>query len=180
MTSSFGAGFLALSVLVALAVLAVLLALLGVAAVALRRRIGRVPALLRYLAVAALTVGVGVAGFGVLALLDEAPVAAGLVLATVFAPLGVAGLRLHRTTDLRPLEVLAATAMAWGLPFVVGAVLFFALDLGVAAALDLAPAESGRLWVSWAAVAGSGLAAVGGTAVLAGRVAGWLRPGATS
>lgn len=174
MTDGFGAGFFVLALLVALGGTALVLALLAVVAVVVRRRTGRVPTLLRYLAVAVLAGVVVIAGFGVLALYDEAPVGAGLLVAVVLVPLAAATVRGRRATDLGPLDVLAATALAWGFPCLAGVVLFFALDLGVAAALDLAPAEAGRLAVSWAAVAGSGLAAVAGTVLLAERVAEWL------
>lgn len=174
MSNGLGAGLFALSIVAALAGLAAVLALVAAAAVALHRRTGRVPAPVRYLAVAALAVVVAVAGFGVLALPDEVPVAAGLLVVAVPLPLAVAGYLVRRATALGPLDVLAAAALAWSLPYLAGVAVFLGVVVGADATLGLAPVESRRLGLPWVAVAVAGLAAIAGAALLGDRVAGVL------
>lgn len=174
MSDGLGAGFFALSLLVALAGLAVVLALDGATAVALRARTGRVPGLFRYLAVVGLAAVAAVAGFGVLALAGELPVAAALLLAVVPVPLGVAGYRVRRTGLPGWLDVLAAAAMAWRLPFLVGVGVYLGVVVGVDAALGPVPVESRRLGLAWMAVVAAGLASVAGAALLGDRVASLL------
>jgi hypothetical protein len=122
-----------------------------------RRRTGSVPSPFRYLLVA-IGVGVlGVAGFGVLVLYDEGPVAAWLLASIVLLPLFLVGVYLARTTALSRVDVLATTVMVWGVPFFLGVGVAMGVMTGLDSVLDLAPAESRRLGTAWIAAAVAGL-----------------------
>lgn len=176
MTNGLGAGFALLTMLGILVGLAVLLGITTLGVLAFRRRTGRVPAALRYLAVAALAVVLAVSGFGVLAFYDEVLLGSALLLALVFVPLAAVVVRLRRTTDPRRLDLVATTALAWSLPFVVGIVMFFGGTVSFGTALGLAPSAPGRLVLSWVAVGVAGVAAVVGASLLGTRIAGLLSP----
>lgn len=162
MSNGFGAGFFGLALLAVLLGLAALLTLALVVVVVIRRRASTVPRLLNYGSLAVLGAVLLVAGFGVVAMYDEAVLIAVLLLMTVFVPLAAVGLYVHQTTSSSRLATLATTGVAWGVPFVVGVGITFGLMIGVSSALGLAPAEPERLWVAWTAML------VGGAVVLAG------------
>jgi hypothetical protein len=170
MTNGLGAGFFALTLVAVLAGCA-LFGLLGtaVATVYFRQR-GRVPPPVRYL-LALVGVGVlGVGGFGVLVLYDEAPAAAWLFSWVVVLPFLAVGGYLARTTAGSRLEVLGATTMAWGVPFALGLVVVFGVMAGASAAFDLAPAESRGLGVAWIAAVAGGLTVVLGMLPIGARL----------
>lgn len=175
MSGSFGAGFFTLALMAVLAGLAGLLGLVAVGAVISRRRAGRVSPLVRSLAVVGLVGVVLAAGFGVAALIDEAPVGAGLIAVLVFVPLAAGAVRGWRARR-RWLDVLAGTAMAWSVPFVLGLAVFLAVNVGVIEAFQLAGGEARALGLVWIAGAGGVLVAVIGTVLCYDRVAGWLSP----
>lgn len=170
MTDGFGAGVLTLTIMGLLAVPAGLLGLTAAAAVALRRRTGSVPTVVPAVA-DALLVGVVVpAGFGVLALADEAPVGAGLLVAVVFVPL-VAVVGRHRESPGGWLGRLAISGLAWSVPYLLGAVVFVGLNVLVPRTFDLAPAESHAVGVGWIAATGAGVVALIGAVIVSDRLA---------
>lgn len=116
-----------------------------------------------------------VAGFGLLALYDEAPVGAGLIVALVFVPLAAASVRGWQVDREWP-DVLAGVAMAWSLPFILGLATFLAVNVGVIEAFQLAGGEARALGVVWIAGAGGALVTSIGSVWLYERVAGWLSP----
>ncbi|PSP80065.1 hypothetical protein BRC81_02385 [Halobacteriales archaeon QS_1_68_20] len=180
MTNGLGTGFFAITLLAVLAGLA----LLGVAATAVAaafyRRSGRISTRIRYPFVALLVAVLGVAGFGILVLFDEAPTAAGLFAGIVALPFLLVAVYLDRTTALSNLDVAAATVVAWGPAFLLGVVVVFGANAGTVAAFDLAPAEARRLRVAWIASAAGGVAVVLGMVSIANQVVGLLDPGAST
>jgi hypothetical protein len=135
-----------------------------VGVVGFRRRIGTVPQLLKYVSIAVLGGVLVVAGFGVLAMYDEAVLLAVLFLVIVFVPLTVVGIYLHQTIELTRVDVLVTAGLAWSLPFVIGVGVTFGLTIGVSSTFDLAPAESQRLGMVWIAML------VGGAVIVIGSV----------
>lgn len=176
MSNGLGAGFFAITLLAVLAGLALLVVLSTGVSWVWYRRAGRVPAPLRYLLVAVGVGVLGVAGFGVLVLFDEAPAVAGLFALLVVVPLLVAGGYLERTTGLGRLDVAATTVMAWGLPFLLGVVVVFGVTTGLSSAFDLAPAEFRRLGVAWAGAAVGGITVVLAMIPLGTRLGAVVRP----
>jgi hypothetical protein len=164
MSNGLGAGFFAISLLAVLAGLAILAILATIAATVLHRRTGRVPTLLRYLLGAICLCVLGVAGFGILLLSDEAPAVAGLFVTIVVIPFLLGGVYFERTTEGTRLAVISTTVMAWGLPFFLGVAVAFGVLNGISSVLDLAPAESRQLGIAW--ITG----AAGGTAILLGMI----------
>lgn len=162
MAGGFGAGFATLTMLVVLGVVAVALGVVGVGAVAVGRRQGAVPTWLRLLAAALLVPVVAVGGFGVVALADEAAVAAALLVAVVFAPLAVEVGR-GRRAGRSWLDALAAAAMAWSVPYLLGAVALFGVNIGAAEVLGVNTAGPRGRDVAWVAVVASGLVVVVGS-----------------
>lgn len=172
-SNGLGAGFAGLTLLAVLLGLATLLALVLAGVVLIRRRSGAIPRLLTYVS-GGLGLGVLlVAGFGVLALYDEAPPLAALFVAVVVLPLAAVGIFLRRTTELTPLDSLATAGWAWSLPFVVGVVITVGLPVAVRSGFDLAPVESQRLGLVWIATTVGGLVVVVGSLVL-GKLTGTL------
>ena len=164
MSNGLGAGFFGVTLLAVLLGLAAVLTLALVGVVGFRRRTGSVPNLLKYVSIAVLGGVLLVAGFGVLAMYDEAVLLAVLFLAIVFVPLAAVGIYLHYMTELTWLDALVTTGLAWSLPFVIGVGVTFGLTIGVSSVLDLAPTESQRLGVVWIAMI------VGGAVVVLGSV----------
>ncbi|WP_254861368.1 hypothetical protein [Natronomonas gomsonensis] len=164
MSNGLGAGFFGLTLLAILLGLAAVLTLALVGVVEFRRRIGTVPQLLKYVSIAVLGGVLVVAGFGVLAMYDEAVLLAVLFLVIVFVPLTVVGIYLHQTIELTRVDVLVTAGLAWSLPFVIGVGVTFGLTIGVSSTFDLAPAESQRLGVVWIAMF------VGGAVIVIGSV----------
>lgn len=170
MSGGLGAGFATLTMLVVLAGLAALLGAVGIAAVGLERRAGRVPGWLRSVPAVLLVPVVAVGGFGVLALYDEAVVAAGLFLAVVIVPLGIevgTGRRVGRSW----LETFAIAGVSWCLPYLFGALAFFAVTIGAAELLELSPAATRGMGVAWVAMATSGVIVVVGSRLVSVRFA---------
>jgi len=166
MSNGLGAGFFGLTLLAILLGLAAVLTLALVGVVGFRRRIGTVPQLLKYVSIAVLGGVLVVAGFGVLAMYDEAVLLAVLFLVIVFVPLTVVGIYLHQTTELTRVDVLVTTGLAWSVPFVIGVGVTFGLTIGVSSTFDLAPAESQRLGVVWIAMLVGGAVIVTGSVLL--------------
>jgi hypothetical protein len=164
MSNGLGAGFFGLTLLAILLGLAAVLTLTLVGVVGFRRRIGTVPQLLKYVSIAVLGGVLVVAGFGVLAMYDEAVLLAVLFLVIVFVPLTVVGIYLHQTIELTRVDVLVTAGLAWSLPFVIGVGVTFGLTIGVSSTFDLAPAESQRLGMVWIAML------VGGAVIVIGSV----------
>jgi len=183
MTNGLGTGFFAVSLLAVLAGVAALLVLTTGGAFLARRRTGEVPQRLRYLAVGLLAVVVAVAGFGVLALVDKSVGLAGFLLLTVFGPLALVGVRVYRDTDIDaeahagPLDVLAATGMAWGPPFVAGICVLFAVVVGVGSVLNIVPGATARTVLSWVGALAAGAVVVVGDLLLVDSVMRLLRLG---
>lgn len=173
MTGSFGAGFFTLTLLAVLAGLAALLGVSVLAAIALGDRSDGVPAWVSTPAAGLLVAVVGVAGFGVLVLFDEAPFGAGLLVGLVLVPLAAAvgrGWRARR----RWLDVISGAAMAWSLPYLLGLAVFLAINVGVIEAFQLAGGEVRALGLHWIGAAGGAVVALAGTVWLTGRVGRWL------
>lgn len=166
----FGAGFGALMLLVVLAGLAVLLGLVAAGTAVQGRRGDRVPDAVSYLAGGLLVAVVVVAGFGVLALSDEAAFAAGLFVVLVFLPLGAVAVRGWRA-GRDPFSVLATTAMAWAPAFLLGLATFLAVTVGLVEAFGLAGGEFRALGLDLISIAGGGVVAIVGTALLEPRLA---------
>lgn len=170
MSNGLGAGFFALTILAVLAGLAILVTIATVASAVYHRRTGQMPTPLRYLLVVICLGVLGVAGFGILVLFDEAPAAAWLVGSIVVVPLLVVGAYLDRTTGFSRIEVVTTTVMAWGVPFLLGVVVVFGVTNGIGSVFDLAPAESRQLGVPWIAATVGGLAIILGMLPLGNRL----------
>lgn len=165
MSNGLGAGFFAITLLAVLVGVAALLAAIAVVAVLFDWQRGRVPTFIRYLAVALLAVVVVVAGFGVLALVDEAPPAAALFAVVVGLPLVLVAGR-ARQAGAAWLVVGATAALAWSFPFLAGVGVLFAVSVIAGASAAVATVLAGI--------------AVSGGAMLAGEfLRGLLAPGAT-
>lgn len=164
MSNGLGAGFASLTILVALTGLACLGILATITRFAFYRRTGRLPASFRYLHGAILAVVLAVAGFGVLALYDEAPAAAGVFALTVLFPILVGGFYFDRTTERSRFDVAITTFMTWGPSFLVGVVFVFGTMVGVSSIFDLAPAETRQMGIAWLA------STVGGVVVVLGMI----------
>jgi hypothetical protein len=157
MSNGLGAGFFTVSLLVALAGVAVFVALATTSCVVFFRRTSRVPQIVVYLMVA-ITIGVvGVAGFGILVLFDEASAAAWVFTSTVVLPFAVVGAYLARMTELPPSYVVSSTVMAWGLPFLLGIGVALGVKTGIETVSAVAPGESRQLGIPWIAAACGGL-----------------------
>lgn len=168
MSNGLGAGFFGLTLLALLLGLAAVLTLALVGAVGIRRRNGTVPQHLKYVSITVLGGALLVAGFGVLAMYDEAVLLVALLLVIVFLPLAVVGIYLYQMTELTRLDALATTGLAWSLPFVLGVGVTFGITVGISSMFSLAPAESRRLGVVWIAIlVGGGVIVIG--SVLLGR-----------
>lgn len=160
MSNGLGTGFFALTLLAVLAGLAILVVVTTIASAVYHRRTNYTPTPVRYL-LGVLCVGVlGVAGFGVLVLYDEAPAAAWLFASFVVGPFLVVGSYLVRTTGLSRFDVITTTVMAWGIPFFLGVAVALGSLNGITSVFDLAPAESREMGVAWIA------AAIGGVTIV--------------
>lgn len=174
MSEGLGAGFAGLTLLSVLLGLAALLALCLFAVFVSRRLTDPVPRSITVLSVAVLGVVIAVAGFGVVALSDEAPRLAVLFGAIVLLPLTAVVASVHLTTDLPPTDTLATAGLAWSLPFVVGVVVTFGLSSGLGSVLGLPPAGPQRRALVWIATAVGAAVVVTGSIVLARPVSGFL------
>ncbi len=171
MANGFGAAFGGLLLLAVVAGLAGLLALCSVGVVRSRRRGGKVPGPYRYGSAVLLVGVVLVAGFAVVALIDEAPAVAAVFVSTVFAPLVVVGGYLSRTADVAVLDAVAATGLAWGAPALAGVAVTFGLPALVSELFGLAPGQSRQFGLPWLGTL------LGGVVVVLGalRIASYLR-----
>jgi hypothetical protein len=179
MSDDLGAGFFALSLLAGLAGLADLLAGVLVVAVGLRGRTERVPRAIVVGAIVVLALVVLVAGFGVLALYDEAVPVGVLLLVVVFVPLKVVAATVRDRDRLGAVRAAATVGLAWSLPFLAALVVTFGLTIVVNAELQLVPPGRERA-VVYLATAFGGAVAVGGSLLLGGRVSQSLTDPATA
>lgn len=106
----------------------------------------------------------GVAGFGIGVLYDEAPAAAGVFVLLVGGPYTTASVYLAHRTELSRLDIITTTVMAWGGPFLLGVIITFGALTGIDSMFELAPAESRQLGVPWIA------ATTGGSAIILGMI----------
>lgn len=153
MSNGFGAAFGGLMLLAVLSGVAGLLGLSLAGGVVSRWRTGEVPTILRYLCVATVLGVVLVAGFAVVALVDEAATVAAVFFALVLVPLGTVGVYLRHVTELSRLDVVVTTGVAWSIPFLIGLAVTFAVPNVINSLLGLAPAESRQLGLYWMATA---------------------------
>lgn len=172
MSNGLGAGFAALSLLAVLGGLAAVSVLAAGGAALFGRRTGRLPAPLRYLSVAVGGAVVAVAGFAAVGLADEAPAAAGLFAMIGLVPPLFCGGYLRRTTDGERSDVVVTTALAWGLPFLLGVVVVFGVNAALTATFELPTGGARQRGVPWLASAAGGLAVTVGTVLLAERLFG--------
>lgn len=173
MAGGFGAGFLTLTLLAVIGGVAAVLVALGGTAWVVRRRSGS-RRTIRALAALLSAAAVVPAGFGVLALADESAVGAGLLMATVFVPLGAALLQGRAGAGER-LEPIATAGLAWGGPYLLAVATFVGITAVVPSALGLAPAEARAVGVGPLAVAAAGAVATAGTLLLRARLARLVR-----
>jgi len=174
MTNGMGAGFAAISMLAVLAGLALLVMAATAVFYAVYRRSGQGPTILRYLLAAASAGVVGVSGFGIAMLYDEATILAGLLALVALAPFVLVGIHLNRTTGLARLDVIVTTVMAWGLTFLIGVVVTFGTMEGIGAALDLSQVELRRMGIGWVASTAGGLTILLGMLILSRRLRGMM------
>lgn len=144
------------------AAVAVVEALAAGGAVLVGRRSGEVPTALRYLPVALVAGVLGLAGLGVLTFLEGAPHVAFLLVVTVGVPLGLGVGYASRWADLALLDAASVTAMAWGVPFLLGAFATFAFTVVGVALLDPGASGSSAPTV-WLGAVGGGATTVAGT-----------------
>jgi hypothetical protein len=168
MSNGLGSGFFGLTLLAVLVGLALVGVLATGVAYATHRRGSPMPAPLRYLFPAVGAGVLGVTGFAVLVMFDEAPALAGLFTLVAFAPFVIVGGYLARTTDLGRVKVFTLTTMAWGLPFLLGVFVAFGSMNGLTSALGVSPAGSEDL--AWVASAIGGLTIVVGMLLLKTRL----------
>lgn len=139
-----------------------------------QRRLGAIRRILRYLSVAILVGVILVAGFAVVALLDEATMLATVFLALVFVPLGVVTLSLHLETDLSRLDTITIAGMSWGVPFLIGLPVTIGVPVLINRSFALTPAESQQLGVYWIALVVGAIVVVFGTLQLSRSVRVWV------
>lgn len=153
MSNGLGASFGGLILLAVLSVMAGLLGLIIAGGIVSRRRSGSVPTSLRYLSVGLVLGVLLVAGFAVVALIDEAVLLAAVFFAIVIVPLAVVGFYLNRMTELSPIDTVATAGLAWSIPFLSGLVVTFGTPTVINRVFDLSTGESQRLGVYWGATA---------------------------
>lgn len=158
--TNFGAGFALLSLLLVLGGLAAVALLAGAVALGYRRYTGESPPEAgRYPLVLLLVAAVGVAGFGIVALVDEAPIGSGLLLAGVAVPL-VASVATLRWRNGRSWPSVGAIAtVAWSAGYLLGLAAFAGIVATVPAALDIPQGSARTANVAWVAVGVTGVVA---------------------
>lgn len=174
MSNGLGAAFGGLLLLAVLSAMAGLLGLSLAGALVFRRRTGAVPGSLRYLSAAVVPGVVLVAGFGVVALFDEAATLASVFLASVLVPLGMIGGHLHRMSELSRVDTIATAGIAWSIPFLLGLVVTFGLPVTINRVFALAPAESRELGLYWLATGLGALVVVTGALRLGSYLRTWI------
>lgn len=142
MSNGLGAGFAFLTLLGVLVVLAGVLAVTTAGAVAFHRYRSRVPTLVLALAAGLLAIVVAVAGFGLLALVDEAPLAALVFGVLVGVPLVLVAGRARLVGD-GWLAVAATAGLAWWFPFLVGVGVLFGFSTSSGVSPEVATAVAG-------------------------------------
>lgn len=170
MSNGLGAGVDALTLLVLLVGLALLSALATVASLAWYRQAGRFPSWLRYLFVLIGVSAVVVTGVGVIALLGEAPTAAGLFLLLGLLPLLGAGVALGRKTGATRLDLGVTTVMAWGPALLVGVIVTFGVMGVLMPLLDVPAAVASETSLPWVAATVGGAVAVVAATLLGSRL----------
>lgn len=160
MSSGLGSGIAAVSIGAILIGLASFALLTAAVSSVLYRRTATVPRSLRYLVVAIGVFVIGVSGFSVLALFDEAPALAGLFASITLVPLLVVAVYFERSTELTRLDLVTTTVMAWGLPFLLGIVVAFGVMIGVTSVVDLTRSEALDLGLTWIASTAGGITVV--------------------
>lgn len=150
MSNGFGAAFGGL-LLAVLSGMALFLAACLAGFFLLESQSDNPPNVLRILS-GALSVSVTVvAGFAVIALIDESAILATVFLGLVLVPIGAVGLILHRVTGLSSLDIIGTTGVAWSIPYLIGLTATFVFLIGVNRAFVLAPAASRSLGIYWIA-----------------------------
>jgi hypothetical protein len=170
MSNGLGAGFGALTLLVLLVGLALLSALVTAASLAWYRQAGRFPSWLRYPFVLIGAAAVVVTGVGVLALFDEAPTAAGLLLLLGLLPLFGSGVVLGRKTGATRLVLVVTTVMAWGPALLVGVIVTFGAMGALMSLLDVPAAVASETSLPWITAAVGGAAVVVAATLLGSRL----------
>lgn len=164
MSNGLGAGFGFLLLLGVLIVVAVLLGVTTLGALGLRHYGRRVPRAVHALVILLLAAAMAVGGFGVAALFDEAWLAAVLLVAIVWLPLGVVAARARWSGAPWP-AVGVTAAMAWWLPFLASAALLFAISVSGTIPVEPATVLGAVVAAGGALLVGEALppAVVGGT-----------------
>lgn len=160
MASGFATSFTVVFVFAVLTGIAVLLGLSATLAFVRRRRSKPLPKRFHYVAIVLLIEGVGVAVFGFLWFLTDAPVAVALLATLVLFPIAAIGFRARWTTRLSRGGILTAVAMAWGPSFLVGLLVFFSLTRAIEAVLVTGSSGSGLVGLGLFAAMSSGVAVV--------------------
>lgn len=171
MSNGLGAGFFALTLLAVLGGLALLGLLGAIVSYVFHRQTDRTPLLLRYLLVLIGVGALGVAGFGVLIMYDEAPIVAGMFTSIALLPFLIVSVYLARTTQLLRVDVGATAVMAWSPSFLLGMAAAFGALSGINSVFNLTPVESRQLGIAWLAFA------IGGIVIIFGMISlsKWLR-----
>lgn len=160
MSNGLGAAFGGLVLLAVLSGMAALLSLSLAVTIAARRRTEGLPGNLRNLSIAVVLGVVLIAGFGLVALFDEAPTLAAVFLASALIPLGVVGVYLHQIAEFSRIDGVAMTGLAWSFPFLLGVAVTFGIPPTINSVFGLAPAESRELGVYWLAAGAGALVVV--------------------
>lgn len=166
MSNGLGAGLFGLTLLAMLVGLALLGVLGTIVSYVFHRQTDRIPLVLRYLLVLIGVSVLGVAGFGVLVMYDEAPIIAGLFTSIALLPLLTVSIYLARTSELLHLDVGAITVMAWGPSFLLGVAVALGAMSGINSVFDLTPLESRQMGVAWISFAIGGIFIVFGMITL--------------
>lgn len=170
MATGFATSFTVVFVFAVLAGIAVLLGLIATLAVVLRRRSKPLPKRFHYVAIVLLIEVIGVAGFGFLWFLTEAPVAVAMLATLVLFPITAIGLRARWTTRLSRGGILTAVALAWGPSFLVGLLVFFGFTRAIEAVLVTGSSGSGLVGLGLFVAMSSGVAVVVGVGWLTSRL----------
>jgi len=157
--TTFGSGFFALALVLFVAGLAVLGAVTTVFTLQLRPWSSRVSRALQYFLLVVLVVVIVVTGGGAITIAADVPVVAVLLVGLVGGPLVVAGVGCRHSGLGRP-DALLALVLSWSLSYLLGAIVFFGVGLGLPQLLALAPAEARAAGVGWYATLGAVLVSI--------------------
>ena len=171
MTAAFGTGFSVVFVFSALAGLAVLLGL-SAAGILRRHEPGeRLPLWTRVVPIVLVVEVVAATVVGLLAFSGSAPVAVAMLATLVVLPLVAVAVRTRRRTRLDWRDVVATTALAWSLPFLVGLALFLGLTRAIAVFFGTDGSARGLVELGLVSTMVSGVVVVAGVGLLASRLA---------